>query len=36
MEIDGKNFEKLKQETKEYYDKLGIIKCPYLKRDVHF
>ncbi len=36
MEIDREKFEKIKKETKEYYAKLGAVRCPYLKADVHF
>ncbi len=36
MEFDIEKFEKVKKEAKEYYDKLGVIRCPYLKMDVHF
>ena len=36
MDVDGEKFEKIKKESKEYYDKLGAIKCPYLNDKVHF
>lgn len=36
MEICKEKFEKLKQETKEYYDSLGEIECPYFGEKVSF
>ena len=36
MELDIEKFEKIKKESKEYYDKLGAVRCPYLKADIHF
>jgi len=34
--IDIEKFEELKKKIKEYYDKLDVVTCPYLKRDVNF
>ncbi|MEK7072284.1 MAG: hypothetical protein AAB969_01820 [Patescibacteria group bacterium] len=36
MEIAEEKFEKVKKETKEYYNGLGPVHCPYLKKDVQF
>lgn len=36
MEINGEKFKRIKDEAKEFYDNLDKIKCPYLKKDVHF
>jgi hypothetical protein len=36
MDFDLEKFEKIKKEAKEYYDKLGTVKCPYLNAEVHF
>ena len=36
MEIDVEKFEKIKIEAKEFYSKLNIVNCPYLKTNVHF
>lgn len=36
FDFDREKFERIKKEAKEYYDKLGTVKCPYLKAEVHF
>ena len=36
MEISDDKFEKVKQDAKYYYDGLGSIFCPFLKKDVQF
>ncbi|MFA6486240.1 MAG: hypothetical protein WCT40_02640 [Candidatus Magasanikbacteria bacterium] len=36
MEIAEEKFEKVKNGAKTYYDGLGPVSCPYLKKDVHF
>ncbi|MBU2542521.1 hypothetical protein KJ785_03105 [Patescibacteria group bacterium] len=36
MEILDEKFEKIKKETKDYYDSLNSVFCPYLKKEVQF
>ncbi len=36
MKISEERLEKLKKDTKEYYNNIGTIKCPYLNKGVHF
>ncbi len=36
MEVDKDKFELVKNNAKEFYDKVGAVNCPYLNRDVHF
>lgn len=36
MDIDIEKFEKVKKEVREYYGKLNVVYCPYLKTNVHF
>jgi hypothetical protein len=36
MEIEEGRFNKVKNESREFYDKIGTVECPYLKRKIHF
>ncbi|MFH1048094.1 MAG: hypothetical protein V1732_00330 [Patescibacteria group bacterium] len=36
MEINEKKFNLARQEAERYYESIGLVKCPYLKCDVHF
>lgn len=36
MDFDEAKFEKIKQEAKDFYSKMGKVRCPYLNCEVHF
>jgi len=36
MEFDEQKFEKVKQETKDFYSGVSKVRCPYLQAEVHF
>jgi hypothetical protein len=36
MEISEEKFKEVRNKAKEFYDKVGKIRCPYLNSDVHF
>ena len=36
MEISKEQFKSLKEQTKDFYTKIGKLKCPYLGSEVHF
>lgn len=36
MKLDKEKLEKVKKEAKDYYDSIGVVRCPYLDKDVHF